>query len=81
MINLEGELDLSWSKNFIISEISRNSSIPANQPNPRVLTTRKTVARLQIINAKLYAPFVTLFINDNIKFLENIKQRCKRTIS
>ena len=30
---------------------------------------------------KLHVPVVTLSINDNIKFLENIKQRFKRTIS
>ena len=29
----------------------------------------------------LYIPVVTLSINDNIKFLENIKQRLQRTIS
>ena len=34
-----------------------------------------------IANTKLYAPVVTLSINDNIKFLENIKQGFKRTIS
>ena len=28
-------------------------------------------------NAKLYVPFVTLSINDNIKLLENIKQGFK----
>ena len=32
-------------------------------------------------NAKLYIQVVTLSINDNIKFLENIKQGFKRTIS
>ena len=32
-------------------------------------------------NAKLYIQVVTLSINDNIKFLENIKQEFKRTIS
>ena len=32
-------------------------------------------------NAKLYLPVVTLSINNNIKFLENIRQRFKRTIS
>ena len=30
---------------------------------------------------KIYVSVVTLFINDNIKFLEYIKQRFKRTIS
>ena len=32
-------------------------------------------------NAKLYIQVFTLSINDNIKFLENIKQEFKRTIS
>ena len=34
-----------------------------------------------IIGTKLYVPVVTLFIDDNIKFLENIKQGFKRTVS
>ena len=38
-------------------------------------------ATFQIHNAKLYVPVVTLSINDNIKFLENIKQEFKSTIS
>ena len=39
-----------------------------------------TSATFQINNAKVYVPVVTLPINDNIKFLENIKQGFKRTI-
>ena len=34
-----------------------------------------------ITSTKLYVPVVTLSINNNIKFLENIKQGSKRTIS
>ena len=34
-----------------------------------------------ISSTKLYVPVVTLSINDNIKFLENITQGFKRTIS
>ena len=40
-----------------------------------------TGAKLQINNAKIYVPVVTLSINEHIKFLGNIKQRLKRTIS
>ena len=40
-----------------------------------------TGATFQISNTKLYVPVVTLSIDDNIKFLENIKQEFKRTIS
>ena len=42
---------------------------------------QKTGATFQINNAKLYFLIVTLSINDDIKFLENIKQGFKRTIS
>ena len=34
-----------------------------------------------ITSTKLYVPVFTLSINDNIKFLENIKQGFKRNIS
>ena len=43
--------------------------------------TATASATFQINNDKLYAPVVTLSINDNIKFLENIKQGFKRIIS
>ena len=43
-------------------------------PTDHVPPTQTTGVTLQITNAKLiYAPEVTLFISDNIKFLENIK--------
>ena len=38
-------------------------------------------ATFQLNNAKLYVPVVTLSISDNIKFLENIKQGFRITIS
>ena len=43
--------------------------------------THTTGTTFQINNAKFYVPVVTLSINNNIKFLENIKQGFKRTIS
>ena len=49
--------------------------------NPPVAATATTSARFRINNAKSYAPVVTLSIDDNIKFLKNIKQGFKRTIS
>ena len=42
--------------------------------------TLTTGGPFQINNAKLYAPAVALSINDNIKFLEDIKQGFKRII-
>ena len=85
MINCEIELDLSWSKECIISEISIKPRIPgnpdANPPVQEVALMQTTGATFEINNAKLYVPVVTLSTNDNIKSLENIKQRFKRTIS
>ena len=43
-----------------------------------IQTTRAT---FQINNATFYVPVVALFINDNAKFSENLKQGFKRKIS
>ena len=40
-----------------------------------IQTTR---AAIQLNNAKLYLSVVTLSINDNIKFLENVKKTLKK---
>ena len=84
LINCEIELDMSWSKEWIISEISIKPAKAGNQrANPPVLAVaarQKTGTTFQISNAKLYVPVVTFSLNDNIKFLENIKQGFKRMI-
>ena len=74
---------MKWTKNCVISEISRTVRAVNANDNPVVyeLVTATTRAKFKINNAKLYVPFVTLSIYDNIKFLENIKQGFKRTIS
>ena len=85
MVNCEVKLELSWSKECIISEIYKTPEVPANlnanPPNILIHVTAKTSATFQMNIAKLYVPVVTLSINDNFKFLENIKQGFKRTIS
>ena len=43
--------------------------------------TQTEGATFKINKTKLYVLVVTLPINDNIKFLENVKQGFKRTIS
>ena len=65
LINCEIELDLSWAKDCVL--IEQNNSI--------------TGVSFAITSTKLYVPAVTLSINDNIKFLETMKQGFKRTIS
>ena len=82
LINSEIELDLSWSKECIITELS--ITFIAVDPNADAvayeLVPETVGATFQVNNAKLYVPAVTLYINDNIKFLENVKQGFKRTI-
>ena len=72
--NFEIELELRWAKNFTISEISRafRATDPNADPFVYKIKSQTASATFQINNAKLYNPVVTLSINDNIKFLENI---------
>ena len=65
MISCEIELDLSRTKDRILIEHHNNI----------------TEVNFMITSAVLYVPVVTLSVNDNVKFLENIKQGFKRTIS
>ena len=77
LINCKIELNLS-----IITEASKTYGAVPNTNQVRYhVTSQKARATFQISNTKLYVPVVTLLINDNIKFLQNIKQGFKRTIS
>ena len=82
-INCEIELDLRWERNGIMTEISRTFRAVDPNVDPVVyeLVTKTTGTTFQINNGKLYVPVVTLSINNNIEFLENIKQGFKRAIS
>ena len=64
LINFEVELDLLWKKDCL--SIGYYNSI--------------TVVDFKIISCKFYVTVVTLCINDNIKFLEHLKQGFRRTI-
>ena len=80
--NCEIELDLRWSKTCVISEISKTfREVPNADPVEYRVVTATTGAIFHINNARLYVPVATLSINDNIKFLENIKQGFRRKIS
>ena len=81
MVNCEIELDFSWSVICVISEISRTTEVATNPPNLATDETKTDSGTFQINSAKLYVPVVTLSIYDNIRFLENIKQGLKRTVS
>ena len=57
--------DLSWKKDCVLIEYHNNI----------------TGVNFMITSTKLYATVVTLSMNNNIKLLENLKQRFKKTIS
>ena len=65
-------------KKCVITELSRTPELRGDDPAEETLTTG---AIFQMNNAKLYVTVVTLSINDNIKFLENINQGFKTKIS
>ena len=65
MINCKTELNFSWTKDCAL--IEQNNNI--------------TDVKLFITSTKLFVTVVTLSINDNVKFLENVKREFKRTIS
>ena len=81
LINCEIELDVPWLRKCIISQMSQTPRIPVNLPVQEAAATKTTGVRFQINNPKLYVPVVTLLVNDNVKFLENIKQEFKRITS
>ena len=85
LINYETELDLAWSKDCILSETLNNAKVPDNPiANPaiaRLSEGSNSNATFKLNSTKIYVPVATLFINDSIKFLENIKQGFKRTLS
>ena len=56
---------MSWSKNCIISKISRTAEACGDNPVEETLTIEAT---FQIKNAKHYVPVVTLSVNDNFIF-------------
>ena len=78
MINSELKLDLRWTRSCIISEISRTPEV--YRDNPAEATTA-TSELIEINNATLYIPVVTLSVTHNMNFLERLIQGFKRTIS
>ena len=83
LINCEIEIDLTGSKYCVASQVSRTFRAvdPNADPVEHEAVAATTGATFQMNNAKVYVPIVTLSINDNIKFLENIRQGFKRTFS
>ena len=59
LLNCELELDLPFSKECIISEISITTRVAANPPNSAREAIQTTGRTFQINNAKPYVPVIT----------------------
>ena len=80
LINCEINLILTWSENYILTDITQ-AAIPAQGDNPeRPAINAATYAIFKITGTKLYVPVVTLsFQNDN-KLFRQLKTKFKETI-
>ena len=77
LIDCKFELDLSWSRNFVVSEILQTAAATGNLLNTGREARESTGATFQVNTAKLDVPVVTFSMNGNINFLESIKQGFK----
>ena len=67
LINSEVEIILTWSKNFVLADITVANNAP-------------TGLEFHIKDTKLYVPLVTLSKENDIKLLEQLKSGFERTI-
>ena len=68
LINSEVEIILTWSKNFVLADITVANNAP-------------TGLEFHIKDTKLYVPLVTLSKENDIKLLEQLKSGFERTIN
>ena len=71
LINCEVELILTWSKNWVLADMTANAAA-----NPAVVAP--TGLEFKITDTKLYVPVVTLSKENDIKLLEQLKSGFKR---
>ena len=77
LISCEVSLELKWTKNCVITSLERRQ---VDAGPPIVRDNAPTGATLAIDKYKLYIPVVTLFKDDEIKLLTNLKSGFKREI-
>ena len=81
LINCEVSLTLTWSENYVLTDITIQTARAAQGDNPaRERINAPTNAIFKITDTKLYVPVVTLSTKDDNKFLEQLKSGFNRTI-
>ena len=76
-INCEISLNLTWSKNCVITRKATRDADPDADPAVNAVNNR-TNATFKITNTKLYVSAVTLSTEDDNKFLEELKTGFRR---
>ena len=77
LISCEVSLELKWNKNCVITSLERRQ---VDAGPPIVRDNAPTGATLTINDSKLYIPVVTLFKDDEIELLTNLKSGFTREI-
>ena len=81
LINCETSLDLTWSKNYVLTSKATRNELAAERDNPAVAQINNpTNGVFDITDSKLYVPVVTLSAENENKLLEQLKTGFKRTI-
>ena len=79
LINCEVEIILTWYENCVLtSKATRDADPNANPPVAAINDPTNVIFKIKDI--KLYVPVVTLSKENDIKLLEKLKSRSKRTI-
>ena len=79
LINCEIEIILTWYENCVLTSKAKRDADPNANP-PVAAINDPTNVIFKIKDIKLYVPVVTLSKENDIKLLEKLKSRSKRTI-
>ena len=74
LINCEVELILTWSKNWVLADMTTRN---APRDNPAIVAP--SGAKFKITDTKLYVPVLSLSKENDIKLLEQLKSGFKKT--
>ena len=85
LINCEVSLILTWSENWVLTDIATQAAKNANPNADPLVEAREridaaTSATFEITDTKLYVPVATLSTEGDNNFLEQLKSGFKRTV-
>ena len=82
LINCKLSLDLTWSKNCVLTSKALRAAITAEGDNPSVAEINNpTNAVVEITDCNLYVPIVTLSAENENKLLEQLKTGFKKQLN